>query len=179
MPTAEGVLPKVGNDPIYASEINRFAGASDYLYGINLSLSPGSSTNSGCWAVPSSNNLNYATDNNMNTSWAGSFIINYSAEGSIVFNLPQPLYKNRLLFAGSLTTDVTFQTGYFQCIATNTNGGSDIVFSTGNPADFNIIGSSFDLPKYFYPIQSITCKMYTGPTNNGSMVLLIKEMKLL
>ena len=31
MPTAENVFPKVGNDPVYASEVNRFGGAGQFI----------------------------------------------------------------------------------------------------------------------------------------------------
>jgi hypothetical protein len=43
MTTAEGVFPKVGNDPIYGSEVNRFAGYT--LYNAGSFVTGGSSTN--------------------------------------------------------------------------------------------------------------------------------------
>jgi hypothetical protein len=43
MPTAEGVFPKVGNDPIYYSEINQFASAGKFIAAGSFPVTSGTS----------------------------------------------------------------------------------------------------------------------------------------
>lgn len=101
--TAEGVFPKVSGDIAYASEANKFAGATSFYSG-TVSISTGSSTANGCFNWTSTGSTGVVTDGNFATCWIGSWIAPISATlGSIVLTLDNDTYKSSIRFCGSFS----------------------------------------------------------------------------
>ena len=98
----EGQFPKVDGDVLYASEVNKIAGVSEWASGIPIAVSAGSSTTLGCW-LWTNGSLYAPTDGNLSTYWAGSFLLPQNGEGSVVLDLGTGLesYRRAVLFTGS------------------------------------------------------------------------------
>ena len=170
MATAEGTFPKVGNDPVYASEVNKFAGAGQFLgIGSFPTISSGTDLqNCGSIFIPAgslSNPANiliqYGVTKNANdfvriqvsgigmnaTNSAGSVIGNAVGTVSMVFGSPMQGFMNHSVYSMNETNAFPNTEGklnYSTSSLSNVDPGSNlvIIFRTNAHANHTITAYS-------------------------------------
>ena len=100
--TAEGTFPKIDGDILYASEVNNLFHVNNYLLGAIGSLSTGTG-NQFTWT--STGSILAATDENIDTYWAGSLISELNSGANITFTLPSESYYNSLIIKYSVSSE--------------------------------------------------------------------------
>jgi len=179
MVTAEGDFPKVGNDPLYNSEINLMNGLNEYASGLPVSVPAGSTSLAGYWAS-TNGSIDSVTDNNSATYWEGTYVgSGINSAGSVVIDLGYSTYRNRLIFAGSITS---INGGVnFDILGINSTTGSNIPIvnpaQVSNAASLNIAGSNFSVDS-LHAIDTLSFA-FTNVAVNGSTTLRLSDIKLI
>lgn len=174
MATSEGVFPKVGNDPIYYSEVNRFAGAGQFIkIGSTIGITSGTNyqdAGSILIAAGSLSNPFTLMFNSLNDAQGGGqtmayniYISGTSANTSVNVNDAFPItsifYSNGLITGGSPFRGATLITSALQGADNNAPQCSSTSINNLNPNEPVVVGFKI---KYngttsgtmFYSLQS-------------------------
>ena len=132
MPTSEGIFPKAGGDPVYYSEVNRFASSPQFISIGSFSTPLGSVLISGTNQTSNYCELSINTHINATNGSLCIFLSGLSNNGSVLFDTPFNLMIKATAMVGSPGS------GFLFGLSTQFNADNTIQSSRANVLnDFN------------------------------------------